>query len=182
MERAKNLPPTPWKAILTSRPVIALMIDMMLGDWTYFVLMIDLPKYMNDVLHVSVKENGVYSSVPWAMRILVSFTSGYWADWLIRSKRLTITNTRKLFVFLAAIIDGTFVMAAAYGGCDAMLIGLFFVISVGAQGFLASSSLANPMDLSPNFAGTITGFTNGIGSVTGILVPWIIGLLTPNVS
>lgn len=28
LERSKDLPPTPWKAILTSRPVIALMIDM----------------------------------------------------------------------------------------------------------------------------------------------------------
>lgn len=87
-----------------------------------------------------------------------------------------------IVTFAAAIIDGSFVLAASYAGCDAMMVGLFFVISVGSQGFLATSSLMNPMDLSPNFAGTITGLTNGIGSITGIMVPYVIGVLTPNVS
>lgn len=72
----------------------------MLGDWVYFVVMIDLPKYMNDVLHVSIKDNGIYSSLPWLFRIVVSFTVGYWSDWLISTGRLSITNTRKLYVFL----------------------------------------------------------------------------------
>lgn len=84
--------------------------------------------------------------------------------------------------FSAALIDGSFVLAAAYAGCDAMLVGIFFIMAVGSEGFLAASSMVNPMDLSPNFAGTLTGFTNGIGSVTGIIVPWVIGVLTPNVN
>lgn len=63
-----------------------------------------------------------------------------------------------------------------------MLVGIFFIIAVGSQGFFATSSLVNAMDLSPNYSGTITGFTNGVGSLTGILVPWVIGVLTPNVN
>lgn len=71
-----------------------------LNDWAYFIVMIALPKYMNDVLHVSVRQNGVYSSVPWAMRLMVTFTSGYWADWVIKSGRLSVTHTRKLFIIV----------------------------------------------------------------------------------
>lgn len=62
-----------------------------------------------------------------------------------------------------------------------MLIGLFFIVSVGSRGFLTSSSLMNSMDLSPNYAGTLTALSNGIGSTTGIFVPLVVGLLTPNV-
>lgn len=80
------------------------------------------------------------------------------------------------------MIDGSFVLAAAYSGCDAMLVGVFFTMAAGSEGFLSASSMVNPMDLAPNFSGTLTGITNGIGSVTGIIVPWVIGVLTPNVS
>lgn len=71
-----------------------------LGDWTYYVLLVDLPKYMNDVLHVSVKENGFYSSIPWSMFVPVSLLSSYLCDWLISSGRFDITRTRKLFVIV----------------------------------------------------------------------------------
>lgn len=53
---------------------------------------------MNDVLHVSIRDNGIYTSIPWLVRALVAFTSGYWSDWLVSTGRVSITNARKLFV------------------------------------------------------------------------------------
>lgn len=47
---------TPWKTILTSGPVWALVIGGAGHDWGAFTLISDLPKYMNDVLHFSVTE------------------------------------------------------------------------------------------------------------------------------
>lgn len=70
----------------------------MVGDWAYYSILIDLPKYMNDVLHVSIKDNGMLTSLPWAMFMLVSVSSGFLSDRLIASGRLSITNTRKLLV------------------------------------------------------------------------------------
>lgn len=64
-------------------------------------------------------------------------------------------------------------MAAAYAGCDATMVGLFFIVSAGAQGLLPVSTFMVPMDLSPNYAGTITAIANGIGSTTGVFEPWI---------
>lgn len=73
-------------------------------------------------------------------------------------------------------------MLAAYAGCDANMVGLYFIISAGSQGLLPASTFMVPMDLSPNYAGTITAITDGLGSITGVFEPWIFGLLTPNVS
>lgn len=39
----------------------------------------------------------------------------------------------------------------------------------------------NPIDLSPNYAGTIMSIGNGAGALTGILAPYSVGLLTPHV-
>lgn len=70
------------------------------GDWAYYVVLIDLPKYMHDVLHVSVKENGVLTALPWAMYMTVCFTSGYVSDMLTSSGRISVTTARKVMLSL----------------------------------------------------------------------------------
>lgn len=72
-------------------------------------------------------------------------------------------------------------MAASYAGCDQTLVVLFFTISVGSQSLTIPGTYVNPLDLSPNYVGPLTALVNGMGSSTGILAPYVIGLLTPNV-
>lgn len=48
-------------------------------------------------------------------------------------------------------------------------------------GFYSSVKI-NAMDIAPNYAGTCSAIVNGIGAVSGIVTPYLIGLLTPNVS
>ena len=40
----------------------------------------------------------------------------------------------------------------------------------------------NPLDLSPNYSGSIMALTNCLGAVTGIAAPVFVGYMTPNVS
>lgn len=98
LKRDKKMKAVPWKSIFTSIPVISLILSLVLGDWAYYIVLIDLPKYMHDVLHVSIKDNGMYTSLPWAMFIVIALSSGLLSDKLISSKRLSISNTRKLMV------------------------------------------------------------------------------------
>ena len=40
----------------------------------------------------------------------------------------------------------------------------------------------NALDLSPNFSGTIMALANGIGVISGMAAPAVVGILAPNVS
>lgn len=80
-------------------------ISQVVGDWAYYTILVDLPKYMNDVLHVSIRDNGVLTSLPWAMFMLVSVSAGFGSDRLIASGCLTVTNTRKLLVTICEYIQ-----------------------------------------------------------------------------
>lgn len=73
-------------------------------------------------------------------------------------------------------------MAAAYGGCDPAIVGLFFTISVGATGLQTSGIFVNSIDLSPNYSGTISGLSSTFGALSGVLGPALVGFLTPNVN
>lgn len=98
--RNENLPPTPWRAILTSLPMWALISAQIGHDWGFYIMVTDLPKYMADVLQFSIKANGLYSALPYVCMWIVSLSSGFVGDWLITRKIMNITNTRKLMTAL----------------------------------------------------------------------------------
>lgn len=39
----------------------------------------------------------------------------------------------------------------------------------------------NPIDLSPNYAGSLMALSNGLGALTGIAAPAFVGIMTPDV-
>lgn len=48
---------------------------------------------------------------------------------------------------------------------------------MGTMGGFYPGMKVNPLDLSPNYAGTLMAVTNGIGALTGILGPYLVGEL-----
>lgn len=127
-------------------------------------------------------QNGLYSSLPYLMMWIVSLTSGILGDWLIKSGYLGITNSRKLFTTIASVGPAIFIMLASYANCDKTLVVIHFTIAMGIMGTFYPGMKVNPLDLSPNYAGTLMAITNGIGAITGIIAPALVGQMTPNVS
>lgn len=118
----EDLPPLPWTAILKSSPVWALMFSTVsassqsisydwtfmaflnqqaLYSWSFYIINNDLPKYLNDVLHVSIEDNSIYSSVPKVLSIVVSTGSGFIGDLMLTKCHIDRTNVRKVFVVLS---------------------------------------------------------------------------------
>lgn len=97
LKRRDDLPPTPWFSLLTSPPMIALVFAQIGHNWGLFIVVNDLPKYMNDVLRFSIKKNGLYTSLPYCLMWIVGICTGFLSDYLIKRNLLGITNSRKLF-------------------------------------------------------------------------------------
>lgn len=81
---------------------------------------------------------------------------------------------------IASVFTGIFIVAASYGECDKFYVVVYFTISVAFQG--VPGVAINALDLSPNYAGILMGIGGTVTSLTGILVPYIVGVATPNVS
>ncbi|CRK93649.1 CLUMA_CG007178, isoform A [Clunio marinus] len=178
LERDKTLPPTPWKAIFTSIPMMALVCAQIGHDFGFYIMATDLPKYMSDVLRFSIKENGFYSSLPYASMWVASIAMGFWSDWMIVRNIISITNARKFFTTVASVGPAVFIVAASYAGCNRITVVILFTIAMGTMGGFYPGMKVNPLDLSPNYSGSIMATTNGIGALTGILGPYLVGLLT----
>lgn len=202
LERDKNLPPTPWLKIITNVPMLALICAQIGHDWGFYVMVSDLPKYMNDVLRFPVKSNGLYSTMPFLAMWIVSVSTGVLGDWLIKSNTISITNSRKMFttigkIFLfsnqnlrsnfktfisASFFPAFFIVFASYAECNRVWVVIWFILAMGFMGTFYPGMKVNPLDLSPNYAGTLMAITNGIGALTGVAAPSLVGEIAKNVS
>ena len=85
-------------------------------------------------------------------------------------------------MFLAFTFPAIFIVAASYAGCDRMTVVVLFTVAMGFMGAYYSGMKVNALDLSPNYAGALMAIVNGIGAITGIVAPYLVGVLTPDVS
>ena len=62
-----------------------------------------------------------------------------------------------------------------FAGCNKQMVVALLCATVGFNGLNFSSVSCNHIDIAPNFAGTLMGFTNSIANTMGFLAPQIIG-------
>ncbi|XP_022173212.1 putative inorganic phosphate cotransporter isoform X1 [Myzus persicae] len=172
----------PWKSIATSGPVWGLIIVQIGHDWGLFTIITDLPKYMKSVLKFSVVENGLLSGLPYIVMWLVAMGSGFIVDSMLSSQYFTVTCIRKTFVTIASVGPALGIVAASYSGCDKVLAVASFTIGMGLMGTFVPSLKVNALDLSPNFAGTLMAIVGTIGCLSGVIAPYIVGIMVPNSS
>ncbi|XP_017019656.1 putative inorganic phosphate cotransporter [Drosophila kikkawai] len=178
--KSKDMPGTPWKAIFTSVPMWSLISAQIGHDWGFYIMVSCLPKYMADVMRFSIKNNGLYSSLPYMMMWIISLTSGVVADLMINRNCMSITNTRKIMTGFAAYCPAVLMVGASYAGCNRILVVALFTLCMGTMGTYYAGMKLTPLDMSPNYAGVLMAISNGIGSLTGVITPYLVGVMTPN--
>ncbi|XP_018323710.1 putative inorganic phosphate cotransporter isoform X2 [Agrilus planipennis] len=177
---SKEKLPIPWKPILRSVPLWGLVICQIGHDWILFAMVTDLPTYMRSVLHFSVSQNGLLSALPYLVMWLLSLVFGTICDFVVNKSYMSVAVSRKFFTTIASAGPAIFVVLASYAGCNRTLTVAFFTIGMGFMGAYYCSMKVNVLDLSPNFAGVLMAITNGVGAISGIVTPYLIGLLTPD--
>ncbi|XP_065213100.1 putative inorganic phosphate cotransporter [Planococcus citri] len=180
IRRNKNLAPVPWSRMALSLPLWGLIIGQIGHDWGLFMIQTDLPKYMKSVLKFSVSQNGLLSSLPFMIMWIVALFSGWLSDYLVQMECFSLTTIRKIFTTVASIGPAAGVVAASYAGCDRTLVVTLFTVGMAFMGFFYPSLKVNALDLSPNYAGTLMAIVNGIGAISGIITPVLVGFIATN--
>ncbi|XP_062551404.1 sialin-like [Armigeres subalbatus] len=175
-----DMGPIPWKRILTSLPFWALVAGQVGHDWGFYLIATDLPKYMKSILGLSVKDNGLISFFPFLSMWVFSVLTGWICDVQIRKKCISPTTARKFWTTIGSLPPAVLLLGASYAGCNKIIVIVYFALSVTLMGGFYPGIKVNVNDLSPNYAGFLMAIVNGIGAITGIIVPYTVGLMTPN--
>jgi MFS transporter, ACS family, solute carrier family 17 (sodium-dependent inorganic phosphate cotransporter), other len=166
----------PWKSILSSKPVYAIAVAHFSYTWGYYTLLTQLPAYMNDILNFDLQNSGFVSAIPFLALSLLLFVSGYLADRLQIKNWLSITQVRKYFTNISFLAEMFFLLLAAYFTNTTTVI-VCITLSVGLGAFSISGFLANPLDLAPQYASIIVGFSNTFATLPGLISPILTGYI-----
>ncbi|XP_058823150.1 putative inorganic phosphate cotransporter isoform X2 [Topomyia yanbarensis] len=169
---------TPWKAIFTSAPMIALIITHSSHNWGFWTLLTEMPTYMKNVLGLDIKSNALLSSLPYLVMWILSLVFSPISDFLINQNYLSRVTSRKLFNSIGLWIPMCALLGLAYvpkGGTE-LAIGLL-TAAVGINSATYLGFQVNHIDLAPNHAGTMMGITNCAANVMSIIAPLIVGLV-----
>jgi ACS family sodium-dependent inorganic phosphate cotransporter len=165
----------PWRRLLKSSAVWAIIIDHFCGNWALYVLLAWLPSYFKATFNVSLASAGLLSAAPWAVYFVMGNVAGWLADAMIRKGR-SVTFVRKTVQIGSLVSCGAFLMLLQLASTP----GVAMVLMCGAAGALACSLAgfaANSFDIAPRYADVIWGISNSVASLPGIIGVTVTGWL-----
>ncbi|XP_066153254.1 putative inorganic phosphate cotransporter [Euwallacea fornicatus] len=175
--------PVPWKKICTCVPFYALLVAYVGSTWGYVILMTEGPTFLANVMEFDVKSTAVINSLPTVCGLVMTFITGYLADFVIQKKYVNTLNCRKIcnsigcygqafcllwLSFLTKKEANQSIIALTLGG----------VLSP----FIMVGNNVNHLDLSPRFSGVIFGLLNAVGQGASIIATLLVQLFVPDIT
>ncbi|OAD51893.1 Vesicular glutamate transporter 2 [Eufriesea mexicana] len=170
----------PWRSILTSGQVWMTIMSHWGGGWGFLTLITQAPTYFNFIHGWNIKATGMISGVPHLIRMIFSYYYSMLSDWLVRTKKMSLTNVRKLATFMATSVQGAFILLLGYSGCHPTLAIIFMMAGTITNGAISAGTLASFIDLSPNYASLLLGLCGMVVIGCGFISPLVVGILTEN--
>ncbi|XP_056137822.1 vesicular glutamate transporter 3 [Lampris incognitus] len=170
---------TPWRRFFTSMPVYAIIVANFCRSWTFYLLLISQPAYFEEVFGFPISKVGILSAVPHMVMTIVVPIGGQLADFLRSNKILSTTNVRKIMNCGGFGMEATLLLVVGFSHTRGVAIS-FLVLAVGFSGFAISGFNVNHLDIAPRYASILMGISNGVGTLSGMVCPLIVGALTKN--
>ena len=178
---AANAPATgtvetpPMRQFLRNKALWAIIVAHFCNNWTLYVILSWLPKFVNDGLGVAFASVGLIAMLPHFTSFLCLNIAGNIADRLIQ-RGLSVTFVRKLmqsigFGGLAICLLLITTVDDVWSAIGLLCLGKLF----GAAGIGGHS--VNHMDIGPRYAGTLMGITNTFATLPGIVAVYITGYI-----
>ena len=122
-------------------------------------------------------QNGIYNALPSLANLIFSVILGYMADKIILKKYLNKEMVTKIWQIIAF---GSMIAALGTMGFFTKKIEIclsIIIVGFGLNSAVNSGHLKNVLDLSQSYSGTVYGFSNGFGNISGFLSPIITGII-----
>uniref|UniRef100_A0A8C1Q4T3 Vesicular glutamate transporter 1 n=1 Tax=Cyprinus carpio TaxID=7962 RepID=A0A8C1Q4T3_CYPCA len=122
---------------------------------------------------------GIVSALPHLVMTIIVPIGGQLADYLRTHNIMTTTNVRKLMNCGGFGMEATFLLVVGFSHTKGVAIS-FLVLAVGFSGFAISGFNVNHLDIAPRYASILMGISNGVGTLSGMVCPLIVGAMTRN--
>jgi MFS transporter, ACS family, D-galactonate transporter len=173
-DRAKAAQGAPLAYLLRQRRVLGLVLGFAAYNYSFYLLLTWLPRYLSITHHVDLLHSALFTSVPWVIATVLDLMVGGWlVDSLIRRGRNPVRVRQVVLIGGTALGLGIFGAANAHSAMTAL-----FWISVSIGGLSAASPVgwSIPSLIAPKESvGTLGGILNFGNQLAGIAAPIVTG-------
>lgn len=128
-----------------------------------------LPTYLMSERHMSLKEMGIYASLPWVALFVMVFVAGWLAD-TIQHRTGSVWSARVPAAMTGFIISAGALIAASRAP-DVTVMMTLLCVSLGAIGVTQVSIWSATQDLGRGATGVVSGWANCWGNSAGFVGP-----------
>lgn len=106
----------PWRQFLTSVPYWAIVASDTANNWGFNTFFLNGPTYLEGMLGVDIRTNGVLSGIPMLVRYVGGVFHAQIADKILEKHCMSVVNARRLFTNLAIGIPAVAITLIAFLG------------------------------------------------------------------
>ena len=134
-----------------------------------------LPTYLVNERHMSLKEMGIYASLPWVSLFVMVFVAGWIADRVLRATG-SVWKARVPAAMTGFVVSAVaLILASRAPGVVAMMA--LLCVSLGAIGLAQVSIWSATQDLGRGATGVVSGWANCWGNSAGFVGPVLMAYL-----
>ncbi|CAF4541715.1 unnamed protein product [Rotaria sp. Silwood1] len=178
-KRSTSFASVPWKKILRSKPIIALVISQFCNLFGLFFFYTNVGKLLTEIHRVPAQKAGYVLAGGFIFMPIVSLSTGVAADHLVRSNVMSLTNVRKLFNSLTSFIPAVCMIVLCFCDHTRQLLGIItvFIFLVGSAIAYGSGYVVNFGDIAPAYSSIIFAVASALGTVGALISNLIAGLI-----
>jgi MFS transporter, ACS family, solute carrier family 17 (sodium-dependent inorganic phosphate cotransporter), other len=153
--------------VLVRRPVIAIVIAHVAGNWILYMLLSWLPSYFRDVQGLSIASAGLFSAAPWLAMFVVSNMAATLTDRMIL-RGVSVSTTRKVMQCGGLLVSAAFLLLLrdVHSASAALLL---LCAATGALGCTWSGFAPSFLDVAPRHGALLYGFSNTFATIPGVI-------------
>jgi len=161
----------PLCSILSSGPVWGIILANIGCSWATTHTALLLPQFLHQVLHLPIHHNSILSSLPYIGCCLAGILASYLFTFLTNNMGLGHTWARKICSSICLWGFASITMVVPFISKDTVLVTITTTGAYSLMGFNLAGAWSNPLDIAPNYVGTIMGISGLFCYLTGAIVP-----------
>ena len=165
----------PLGPLLVRRPVIAIVIAHVAGNWTLYMLLSWLPSYFRDVQGLSIANAGFFSAAPWLAMALASNAAAALSDRMIL-RGVSVSTTRKVMECGGLLVSAGFLLLLREVHTPATALALLCA-AAAALGLTWAGFAPSFLDVAPRHGALLYGYSNTFATIPGIIGVAVTGWL-----
>ncbi|CAM6050041.1 unnamed protein product [Sphagnum compactum] len=167
----------PWRAFFKSKAVLAMIYAHFCGNWGHYTLLSWLPTYFCEELHLHLTHAALVSILPPLVSVVVASIAAPLADHFI-SHGTDITLVRKVCQSIAFLAPAAcLAIASAKLNVNPRVEVAVLATGIGLSSFTLAGLYCTYQDISPKYAGILSGLTCTAGAIPGALGVALVGII-----